>query len=238
MPGVGGQLGGGGQGVGGGTGLQTFDTGQRRPQRTLVRQHVLAALEPLLKSNGGYIHRIKPYPRPLRNLSGEDLDLLVSELQSQVPAIVVALGKKTYLHAGLQATEVIGELEVEVYALNAHQRAMVEGRLEQDAIATTSKTNDPGIETMLEHIEERLLGQDVGVATSVELRGKSEDEVATNQTHTLWCQVYTVHLERDVNPDRDAPGPITEVEVNGFPDGDVKSTPLTTTLTELEVPAP
>jgi len=241
MAGPGGLIGGSGQGVGGGTGLHPFDTGLNRPQRTLVRQHVIAQLAPLLKSSGGkgYVNRVTALPRPLRNLSKEDLAEVVNELEGQVPSILVALGGKTYERVGERGTEVVALLEVEIYALSSHQRSFIAGRLEQDAIATGAVSADPGVETMLEHIEERLIGQTVGPATTWEFIPRTEDEVATSPDLTMWSQSYVVHLTRDINVDRDVADVVTTVEVKGTPDGlPVSNAPLTDTVTELEVPAP
>lgn len=227
-----------GGGLGGGLGVQQFDTGLARPQRTLIRQHIAAALAPMLKLNGGYLHKIGVLPRPLRGRDEDELGLLVSAVLGRSPCVLVALGAKSYESIGLDATEELGELEVAIYAVSSNARSFVEGRLEQDAAATSSANADPGIETMLEHCEQLLLGQGLGLSTAHEMRGRTEEEVYTFEEYTVWEQTYALKVSRDINVSRAIADICTVVAVaNNLDDADLVN-PVVETETTLEVPTP
>lgn len=230
-----------GGGLQGGQGLQQLDGGLARPQRSLVRQHVIAALEPLLKINGLYLHSIVALPMPLRTV--EDLEYFKREVQGSTPTVAVALGTKGYTRDGLEATEVELKLEIAVYIASSNARSFVAGRLEQDVSATSDLTADPGIETILEHVEALLLGQELGLSTvGGPLVGESEEPLFTLPEYSVWAQTYSVEMQRDVNVARSITAVLTSIAVMSTPDGVAAElepgASLTETVTTLEVPAP
>lgn len=193
----------------------TFDTGLAKPQRSLVREAVAGRLADLLKAAEPprYLAAIKYLPKPMRGQSDEDgKAMLIEVLQGQAPAIAIAIGRKQYDRTGPNTLEQVGELELVVYVTSAHGRDIVEGRLSQDVSAERTLTADPGIETILEHVEERLLGQELGIETVSALAGGEEDEVATFKDMTIWSQSYTVTVDRTVNPARGITQLVTSAE--------------------------
>lgn len=229
----------GGSGVGGyldGSALHQFDTGLFRPQRTMVRQFLRAALGVLLKANGGYVHKIGALPRPLHGPSEDELGLLVTAVANQTPAILIALGDKDIESTGMDATECRGELEIVIYAMSSSQRSFIDGRLEADAVAVSDASTDPGIETLLEHIEELVLGQSLPIQGIAELRGHAEKELYTFAEYTVWTQRYTAKVERVINRDRAVAGIVTTVAVLSQLDGANAVNPIVETITNLEVP--
>jgi hypothetical protein len=203
--GVGGSLH--GSAVGGtlhGAGPHVFDTGLHRAQRTTVRQAIADRLAPLLKKNGGYLRSIKMLPRPIRSEGDDDgLGFLGAALQGQAPSIAIALGRKTYeqTDAG-EANLASGVIDFAIYVIGGHSRGHVEGRLEADVTAAADRTADPGIDVILEHVEEYLLGQELGIKGTLEMRAVEEDEVLSADDYTVWEQRYTVKVERKINPRR------------------------------------
>lgn len=227
-------------------GAHAYDTGLALAQRTLIRNAVIAKLAPLLKANGRYLHAIKPMPRRYRG-EGDDAgrQQLVNTLLGQAPAIAVALGRKTYEATDGDAFLSLAELEVSIAVISQHGRdpALVEGRLATDVVGDAALTSDPGIEAALEHIEELLLGQDLGVAGTTELRPVDEEEVETAENGTIWQQTYTLRVERQINPSR-GNTLITSIEARTTPEGIADSdpnsaadlNPLVTTVAALEEP--
>jgi hypothetical protein len=212
--GIGGILG--GQALGGalnGTGLHKFDTGLFRAQRTVIRESLCARLSPLLKANGGYLASIVELARPLRGEGDEDgLALLARAVNGRAPCLVVALGKKNYDGTDTESLLVAGELDIAIYAVTAHARDHVAGRLAADVVSDSNRAADPGIETMLEHVEELLLGQELGIKGVLEVRFNDEDEVATFDDYTVWEQRATIKVQRDINPRRNSTAFVTSIE--------------------------
>lgn len=217
----------------------TFDTGLSRPQRTLLRAAIATRLAPLLVANGGYLRLIRSLPRPLSGRDPEELDWFRKAFQGQTPCAAIALGAKKHHPAGLEATEVRGELEVVVYIASANQRGFIDGRLETDVVAAAGPTNDPGIDAMLEHVEELLLGQSfvLGTApntsTTSELKFEREEELWTDGDLTVWGEHATLLLERPINPDRLIAQLCTDVQTTTSIEGADPANPIVTTDTNL-----
>ncbi len=207
-----------------------YDTRLPKPQRTIIREGVVARLAPLLKSNGGYLHAIAELPKVARSF-GEDSDdraMLFDALNGRCPAVAVALGGRTSESSGTLATEGRARIVVEVYVASQHARGLVAGRLAADIVATgdatadpvlvPNLTADPGVELVLEHVEQLLLGHsledDAGdaLSTIAELRARDEDEVATFADFTVWVQRYEVAVERVINPARALTQLLTSIE--------------------------
>lgn len=222
---------------------QVFDTGLAVPQRTAIRDAIVARLAPLKKTAipSAYIaaNGVKTIPRPLRGEGDEDgLAMIANALNNQAPAILIAVGKLTYEKGGSEAIEARGELDVVVYVASGHQRSHDAGRLFGDAFASASNSNDPGIFTMLEHVRERLLGQSLGVAGVDVLRAVDEDEIFTGDDATIWEQRYTLDVDVKINPFRGITQVVTEIQglhklKPDIPDGHALD-PLITTLADLE----
>lgn len=199
-----------------------FDTGLDAPQRTLIRRAIIQKLAPLLRSANPprYLLGIKMLPRVLRGESdAEGKEMLIAAFNNVAPAVGVALGRKRHKSSGTDGVESRGELEIAVYAVSAHSRDIVIGRLESDTVAEGNLESDPGIEVMLEHIEERLLGQSLGLDTVSELRPTEEDEVLTLKEFSVWELKFTCEVERIINPQRDVTQLLLSIENQVKPDG-------------------
>ncbi len=221
-----------------GTAVNRYDSGLHRAQRSEIRQILVDRLGALLFSNGRYLRSIRQLPRPLKGDSPEEIDLIVNELQGQSPAVLVAIGRKTYQAAGMEipAVSYRGELELAVYVVCTNARARQDGRLSTDIAGQSDPLADPGIETVLEHIEELLLGQELNIKSVSELRPVSEDELATFGDLSIWEQRYTLAVERVMNPERDNGEALTAIEgKNNFTadEGD-DANPVVDTTADLE----
>jgi hypothetical protein len=243
--GLGGSLG--GSALGGaldGAGVHKFDTGLFRAQRTTLRQALADRIKlMLLPSLGGgaagYLRMIGMLPRPLKDSSVEEIGFLLSFVtQGQSPAVLIALGKKDYDPAGMDfpSTHYRGGVEVVFYVVSTNARGPVEGRLFADVAGSASSQADPGIETILEHLEELLIGQDCDIKTLSELRPSSEDEVFTGAEESIWEQRYTMQVSREINADRLVTGLLTSIENKNNLDGADPANPIVDTITTLEVP--
>jgi hypothetical protein len=189
----------------------TFDTGLAKPQRTLIREALIARLGADRKLSR-YVVAVKPLPRTVRGEGdGDGLAMLQATLGAKAPALLIALGHKR-TEALADPLENHGELEVVIYVASAHSRDLVDGRLAGDGVSASNLEADPGIEVALEHVEECVLGQALGIAGVKELRQTEEDEVATFAEFTVWFQRYTVEVERVIDPNRDETILVTSIE--------------------------
>ncbi|MEO7735520.1 MAG: hypothetical protein ABIY55_31490 [Kofleriaceae bacterium] len=191
---------------------------------------------PMLKANGGYLAKIGVLPRPLKAESDDELGFIWIALQGATPSLCVALGR-------MEVTPIdgnedyLGELEIAVYALSKNLRAFVDGRMSPDVVASGDPAADPGIETMLEHVREVLVGQELDVIGVHEIRPKSEDEVVTDGEGALWEQRFTVVVQVSVNPQRASSDLVTSIEAQHELDGLADANqPFVDTITPLEVP--
>lgn len=182
---------------------QAYDTGLAVSQRSALRAAAIAKLSPLLKANGLYVRTIQPFPALLQGVNDEDgLGRMKAVLNGQVPAILVALGDRKRADEGMNFLVGQAVIDLAIYVVSGNARDMVAGRLANDVTSTADITADPGIETMLEHVEQLLEGQDLGVDSIYEPLQASESNASTFEDFTVWEQLYKVKVDRDINPNR------------------------------------
>lgn len=200
-----------------------FDTGLAAPQRTLIRDAVVALLAGLDVANGGYLRRIVPWGGVVRGYTDEaGIGELWNALSGASPAIAVAVGDRVSNPAGAGAFNFKGDLELVIYHYNTNARSLTLGRTKADARGAAAVPNlagalpDPGLEVAMEHAEELVLGQLVGAAEVVNVVGERtrrtpsigrirptrEEELVTMAEGTLWAQRYAVEVQRTINPKR------------------------------------
>lgn len=222
----------------------TFDTGATVAQRTRIRNAVIARLAPLLRTANPprYIPPagIKALPRVFEGGVDEgDLKMLEQFLNGASPGIGVALGRMPFDEAGLEPTDLTGELDVVVYVGTQHGRDLVDGRLAADVTASAAVIANPGLETILEHVLELLAGRRLGVPGVAELRARSEDPaVAVFAEMTIGEVRFTARVEREIKPWRGVSTLVTEVEnrisEDSIPADTAGLDPITTTVATLD----
>lgn len=208
-----------------------YDTGLALPQRTAIRNAVIARLG-LLKRPTYYLQAVAPLPGEI-TADEEGFKAIEQAVHGRAPALLVALGRGESASAGMPASTARKEIEIVVYVLSKHARGTVEGRLAGD-VASLDVTKDPGIETMLEHIEELLLGWDLGIAGVSEIRPVSEAEIESNEAQTLWEMTFAVRVMRDVNHYRLLTTLLNEIDAQHLVDGADPGNPVSVTRTTVE----
>lgn len=198
---------------------QTYDTGFALPLRTLIRRAVMQRLAVLRRSTGMYLQGVVALPARL-NDDEDSLKVLDDAREGAAPVMAVALGRGDYrTHAsGLGHTNTRKAVEIFVYVVSTHRRGNVEGRLENDA-AAVDVTKDPGIDTMLEHAEQVLIGADLGISGVEEIRGGDENEIFSGDDMSIWELTLSVHVDRDINRDRVITQLLTEIDTSTTADG-------------------
>lgn len=203
-----------------------FDTGLALPQRTLIRRGAVTLLSGLLRSNGGYLQAVVPFGGVIRSyLDDKGIDLLWTALKGRQPAIAVALGDRNTAPSGIGGTRGAGDLELLLYFYASNPRDFVSGRLEPDVVALANDAKDPGLDVMMEHAEELVVGQRVGatpvtnpvgevnraVASIKHIVFGREEELRTEGGFTLWVHRYSITVTRWINKLRDVTQMITEL---------------------------
>jgi hypothetical protein len=129
-----------------------YDTGLAKPQRTLIREAVMARLA-LLKKPTLYLQAVVALPLKIQGRSDEEgISSLFEALNGAAPAVAVVLGRGDVAAAGQSAAHTRKTIELVVYVASNNSRGLVDGRLAGDPASAASNTADPGIETMAEHV--------------------------------------------------------------------------------------
>lgn len=205
----------------------TFDTGISKAQRTLIRDAIVERLSSLLRRNGRYVVTIKAHAGIVRSGSEEELDMIADTTHGGAPYILVACGKKSYSPKGMDGRRARfeAELEVVVYVCSKNLRGDL-ARLAGDVASAQSDTADPGVEVMLEHVEELLIGfAPTGFAgtdpnaTIHRLDPVEEDELAIAEDLVIYRQTYSVAVARDLVRAKGISQPLTKITTDHKPDG-------------------
>lgn len=193
-----------------------FDTGLTRAQRTLIRAGAVSLLAPLLRSAGGYLQAIIPWGGVVRSYQDlEGIDLLWAAFNGRAPSVAIALGDRVPSPAGMGGFNFTSKLELVAYHYSNHPRDLESGRLEIDVAGLAANTADPGLDVMMEHVEELLIGQRCGASATIkQIRPTREEELRSENGYSLWAQRYEVQVERTINPNRGISQLITEFRAN------------------------
>lgn len=187
-----------------------FDSGLQRPTRTLVRQAVLAKLQPLLKPTG-FCSAIIEVGFPIVNAHDDlGIDLLEKELINRTPAIAVATCDCHDSPAGAPDRS-LGKLEVELYFFSTHRRGTTQGRTTGDAVAAARDNADPGLDVMMQLAWQLLFDAPMVLddarprsqQRAQPMKRSSEQHVITTEQHTIWKQTWSTQVTYDANLYRD-----------------------------------
>jgi hypothetical protein len=217
-------------------GSQAFDTGRTLPQRTELRNAVVTKLSPLLFANGLYLRGLGKVAKAWDGEHDElGLVLINQALQGQFPGMLVALGDADFKPVSIDGLVYRGEVSVHVYVASANPRGYDDGRLSPDVTSNADVHADPGIDAMLEHVRQLLVGQDLGVARIEEPRLHGERHVFTGDVFSCWEESFLVKLEIVINPDRAITDVVTSIETQTNTAPGVIDPPVTIVETETDL---
>lgn len=230
----------------------TFDTGLPAAQRTMVFDAIVTALADLRRDNGMYLRGVHMIARPVEKAMRETHDemgiyLINNASQGNFPCALVAFGRASKRRIGTDPLDAVAELDVQVLICSANLGGLEAGRLTAGAAVATDLTIDPGMFVMVEHVEERLDGQALGVDGTYELRMSHDDEIDTLKEYSVRELRFDLQLDRTINPSRNDARVSLSIEadnqLDGIPAGAVgphgnSLDPIVQTITDLEVPTP
>jgi hypothetical protein len=117
-----------------------YDSGLSSPMRTLIRNAVIAKLQPLTRAGGGWLEAVIPIGFSIKGPHDElCIDLLWQELGGRTPAIAVATTSLKPDDGGAPDTS-RGHLTFELYLVSSHRCGLTDGRTAGDIAAATSNT--------------------------------------------------------------------------------------------------
>lgn len=228
--------------------MHRFDSGLAIPQRTAIRRAVMAGLEelrrPTLPGAGAlYLEGIFELAVPVRFTQDADEEHFKTVVAGRSPAVAVAIGDRTFSSHGTDSNEWNGTLEVHVYSLSRNARGFLP-RVAGDEASKASLGADPGIETIAEHIFERLAGAVLRDQRASELRPVREGFVLFAEDAIVFEQVFEVSVMTDVDKNRDLIVRLTSIDTSHtddsdplLPGGDDPTTgPPPRTVTEIDEP--
>jgi hypothetical protein len=180
----------------------SFDTDLTVPQRTKLRDAVVTRLGGLLRTNGLYLDEVKPFGRPLRGTLGEDeLADLARVLVPGRSTILVAVGAAKFKPLGVNGVKdrYLADVDLMLYFSSNNARSLID-RIVQDPGSVRSNKKDPGVEVMMEHARELMLGYQLTDASDTIYRivPVDEDEIDTGDDYVFWMQNYIVQFEASV----------------------------------------
>lgn len=177
-----------------------FDSGRALPVRTLIRSAVAALLAPKLKSAGGYLPAILPFPRVIAGRNDDaGIDHAMAELGGRAPALLVAVGDARFTRTSTTIHRYQGEHDVQIVALSNSGRGLL-ARLELDVVAQADDTADPGIDVMLEQVGDLVAGRNLEIDGVHAPTMISLEHLESNKTLSLWALNFTVSASASVKP--------------------------------------
>lgn len=212
-----------------------FDSGLDTAFRTAIRGAALAKLAPLRRSSGGYLGALVELPAPLRFGSDEDEAALNDLIAGNSPAVGIALGNQRFSSASTSGERWRSKLLLTVYVCVRHQRSMM-AALAGDVVSAADITKDPGGETVLHHVFERLAGASTGIDAAPTITPDAEEPAYFGRDWQVWEQTYYVDVYWELNPNRDVTITVDGVEVTHFNDSGGGTSVVT--ITGLEEPTP
>lgn len=206
----------------------TFDTTRTRSQRGVILDGIVAALDRLKSTSGGFLQAIMPFGGIVRGYTDDaGIDQVWERLQGQTPAVLVAVGDARSTPAGMGGYRYSKAIELHVYFVNNHNQGLP--RIDTDAFALADDTADPGVFFTMERVEELLVGLDIAGTDIKHVVPLSEEELATSNELTLWRATYQVTTARTFKPYRDVTTYLDSLRTNVINTDDPETTPLNPT---------
>lgn len=176
----------------------SFDTGLSIPQRTAIRQGAVSLLS-AMKLPAGYLVNVIPWGSVVRTHTDEQGIAELVDVLARTPSIAIALGDGQFFPAGIGGHQAKKTIDLLVYHASGNQRGRTGGRTEMDVSALASDHADPGLDVMMEHALELLIGQRCGASSSIkQIIPDREEELYTSAPITLWLQTYRVEVRMNV----------------------------------------
>lgn len=215
-----------------------FDTGLSRAQRTLIRNGAVTLLAGLLRPVG-YLQAVIPFGGIVRGYTDDPgIEALHLALNGRAPSIAIALGDCTLQPAGMGGFNFKGECELIAYHYSNHWRDHELGRHEIDVAGIANNAADPGLDVMMEHAQQLLIGQRAGSSATIkQIVPLREEELRTENGFTLWAQRYSVTVSRTIDPYRGVTQILDEIRTK-VRTSDVINEPPAAPLVETQILLP
>lgn len=179
-----------------------FDTGLLVAQRSAVRVAAVAIIAQLRRPTG-YLNAVVPWGGVIRSYSDDNgIDALWGVLQGRNPAIAIAVGDRRSKPQGMGGYHHTSDLELILYHYSTHRRGDTDGRMSADVVAIADDHADPGLDIMLEHAAELLIGQFAAGPTVKQIIPEAEEELRTEIGHTLWRQTFSIQARQTIRQNR------------------------------------
>lgn len=170
----------------------SFDTGAAQPQRTRIRNAAVSLLAGL-KRPTGYLVEVMPTRLIVRTWQDRDGVATLFGTINRFPSIGVAVGDRVSNVKAIGGYQEQGDIELLLYFASNNARAGVEGRQAIDTAGLASDTADPGLDVMMDHAKELLIGRysDAGLDIK-QIRPSREEQLVTEAPVEIWLQTYMV----------------------------------------------
>lgn len=186
------------------------------PSNTLETA-LIAALAPMLRTNGGYLRAVERYNG---EVSGDSLDDVKRRLNGRCPAVLVAAHAARYDTENVQRRRFGKRISVDVWMVSNHLRSR-EARMAGDVVSAGDATADPGLQQIEHDIQQLISGDDLDVSGAGVWIPTTVDVVVQEDDLCIYRAVYSVVADAHVQPfDNDEDGQYESVLVEGH-DADI-----------------
>lgn len=176
-----------------------FDTGLALPQRTVIRRGAVTLLSGL-KRPAGYLAAVIPWGSVVRSYTDEVGVQELVDSMVKTPSIAIALGDGASVRSGIGGFQSSKTIDLLVYVASGHQRNRLDGRTEIDVAATGNDHADPGLDIIMEHVAELLIGQRCGAHASIkQIVPDREEELFTSPALSIWLMTFKVEVKVIIN---------------------------------------
>ncbi len=217
-----------------------FDSGLATAQRTAVRAAIAAAIVELRKASlpgpgALYLEAVVELAAPISFTSDETEGHFLKTLAGRSPVVAIALGDRAFVSRGTDNEEWTGDLDVHVYCCSNAARGLVE-RMAGDVVSAADNSKDPGVETIAEHVFERLAGAPLRAHVAGTLRPVLERVAYLGDDYTVIEQRYAALVQSDINPRRALTLIADSIDTTHEDVDAPTETPVARTLSDLEEP--
>lgn len=183
-----------------------FDTGYTLPQRRKLREAIALRLRDELEiashplaQGDRYLKAIVELAAPFEPGDGDLEEMMREAVAGRSPIVAIALGDRSFTASNSDERNWRGSVVVHVYVISSHRGGLLARLRGGDIAGDMDQTLDPGLETAMEHVFERLSGFVPPECRASELRPRNESFPYVGDEFTVAEIVFDVDLQTEIN---------------------------------------
>lgn len=181
-----------------------FDTGAAAPQRTRIRQGAVSILAGLRRPTG-YLVEVMPIEQVVRSWRDDIGCAILYATLIRFPSIAVCVADRLSEVKGIGGYQERGEIDLFLYHASNNARVGVVGRQAIDSAGTANDHADPGLDVIMDHAKELLIGQRLDSGLDIkQVRPDHEEQLYSAAPVQIWLQAFKVTVNVQISQFRTA----------------------------------